>query len=280
FPHDYRLNPAGYFAALYSSPVVDELLADLAIAILGDERLRLGRGPAPDILALSFSAQDVVSHRYGVESEENLDVLRRLDVQLGRLLAAIDKASGGRAVLALSADHGFATIPEAERARNPSFRGARLVLGTRTFPSFVDRLNRLLASDLCLDARARPIYGGEGWNLIYDRAALPFRTTEGACGPAGREVRREELDAPLARLAPLFFADEVEKVLPVAARDRWHPADPAVEFARNDLDVERSGDVFVIPRPFVQMAEDAARGSGHGTHHEYDIHVPLILWGG
>jgi len=280
FPHDYRLNPAGYFAALYSSPVVDELVADLAIAMLEDNRLRLGRGPGPDLLALSFSAQDVVSHRYGAESEENLDVLRRLDVQLGRLLAAIDKASDRRAVLALSADHGFATIPEAERARNPSFRGARLVLGGRTFPSFVDRLNRLLASDLCLDARARPIYGGEGWNLIYDRGALPLRTVEGACGPPGREVGRDQLDGSLARLAPRFFADEVAEVLPVAERDRWNPSDPAVEFARNDLDLERSGDAFVIPRPFVQMADDAARGSGHGTHHEYDIHVPFILWGG
>src|SRR5262249_17168823 len=207
FPHDYRLNPAGYFAALYSSPVVDELLADLAIAMLEDARLRLGRGAAPDILALSFSAQDVVSHRYGVESEENLDVLRRLDVQLGRLLAAIDKASGGRALLAPSPDHGFATIPEGERARTPPLAGRRRVRGTRTLPTCGDRLTRLLLADLCLDARARPIYGGEGGNLIYDRAALPSRTTEGACGPAGREVRREELDARLARLAPLFFAD-------------------------------------------------------------------------
>jgi arylsulfatase A-like enzyme len=28
------------------------------------------------------------------------------------------------------------------------------------------------------------------------------------------------------------------------------------------------------------MSPDPGRGSGHGTHHEYDIHVPLIFWGG
>jgi arylsulfatase A-like enzyme len=28
------------------------------------------------------------------------------------------------------------------------------------------------------------------------------------------------------------------------------------------------------------MADDPARGSGHGSHHAYDTHVPLVFWGG
>jgi hypothetical protein len=279
FPHDYRLNPGGYFAALYQSPAIDELVADLAVAFLEDDGLRLGREATPDILALSFSAQDVVSHVYGIESEENLDVMRRLDVQLGRVLAAVDRASGGHAVVALSADHGFATIPEAERARNPGFRGARLVYGPRTFPNVVDRLNRLLASDLCLDPRSAPVFAGDGWNLIYNRPALPLTTVEGSCGPAGRTVDRQALDESLVRVAPRFFSDEIEKVLPVSQSGRWPASDAVTEFARNDLDLERSGDAFLVPRMFVQMSPDPGRGSGHGTHHEYDIHVPLIFWG-
>ena len=279
FPHDYRLNPGGYFAALYASPAIDELVADLAVAFLEDEGLRLGRGAAPDILALSFSAQDVVSHVYGIESEENLDVMRRLDVQLGRVLDAIERASDGQAVVALSADHGFATIPEAERARNPGFRGARLAYGPRTFPNVVDRLNRLLASDLCLDPRSTPVYASEGWNLIYNRPALPLRTVEGPCGPAQRPIDREALDESLVRVAPRFFTEEIEMVLPVSRSARWAASDAVTEFARNDLDLERSGDAFLVPRMFVQMSPDPGRGSGHGTHHEYDIHVPLIFWG-
>jgi Type I phosphodiesterase / nucleotide pyrophosphatase len=279
FPHDYRLNPGGYFAGLYSSPVIDELVADLAVRLLDDGALALGRGPAPDILALSFSAQDVVSHVYGTESEENLDVMRRLDVQLGRVLAAIEHASPG-AVVALSADHGFATIPDAERVRNPAFRGSRLVYGPRTFPNMVDRLNRLIDSDLCLDARSAPVYASEGWNVIYNRPALPLHTVEGACGPSGADVDRHALDQSLARVVSRFFADEVEEVLPVAQAAAWPADDPATEFARNDLDLERSGDAFLVPRMFVQMSPDPGRGSGHGTHHEYDIHVPLVFWGG
>jgi arylsulfatase A-like enzyme len=69
-------------------------------------------------------------------------------------------------------------------------------------------------------------------------------------------------------------------VLPVSRWRTWGASDPASEFALNDLDLERSGDAFLVPRMFVQMSPDPGRGSGHGTHHEYDIHVPLILWGG
>ena len=57
----------GYFTALYYSPFVDELLADIALAFWRTS-LRPGSARAPTVVAL-FSAQDTVSHSYGVESE-------------------------------------------------------------------------------------------------------------------------------------------------------------------------------------------------------------------
>jgi len=44
--------------------------------------------------------------------------------------------------------------------------------------------------------------------------------------------------------------------------------------------MERSGDAFLFPRPNVLFHWDPARGSHHGSHHEYDTHVPLIFRGG
>ena len=55
--------------------------------------------------------------------------------------------------------------------------------------------------------------------------------------------------------------------------------EPATEFANNDFDAARSGDALLIPKPYVLMHWDPARGSGHGSLHEYDTHVPLIFWG-
>jgi arylsulfatase A-like enzyme len=87
------------------------------------------------------------------------------------------------------------------------------------------------------------------------------------------------LDARLPDLVTRFFKEEVAAVLPVSQRDRWPKDDPATEFAANDLDLERSGDAFIIPKPNVLMHWDSARGTNHGTHHDYDTHVPLVFWG-
>ena len=220
-----------------------------------------------------------MSHSYGPEPEENLDVLRRLDLHLGRLLAALDQFPKGSVLLALSADHGMNTIPEAERFRDPSFKGGRLTNYPRALPSFDELLNRLVSEELCLPEGSKPLFGAEGWSLMYNRPGLPLRTVEGPCGPADRLVTAETLDAALPKLITHAFREEIAEVLPVSQRDRWPKDDPAVEFALNDFDPERSGDAFLIPQPNAIMHWDPARGTNHGTHHEYDTHVPLIFWG-
>jgi hypothetical protein len=277
--HPLTLNPRGFFASLYVSPLMDELLNELALAFLGDPAYALGRGPQPDVLAISYSAQDVVSHSYGSESEENLDVLRRLDLQIGRLLRALEAAVPGGVLLALSSDHGMQAIPEAARSRDAAFKGGRLVNSARALPSFDERLNRLLVDELCLPEGSRPIFGAEGWSLMYNRPGLPLRTVAGPCGPEDRIVSAETLDEVVPALVTRVWREEVAAVLPVSRRDRWPADDPAVEFARNDFDPERSGDAFLVPRPNVLMHWDPARGTNHGTHHDYDTHVPLVFWG-
>jgi hypothetical protein len=130
-----------------------------------------------------------------------------------------------------------------------------------------------------LDPTSRPIFGGEGWNMIYNRPALPMRTVAGRCGASDQMVTTQSLDAALPKILETFFGDELEGVLLVSQRERWPADNAAVEFARNDFDAARSGDAILIPRPGVLMHFDPGRGSGHGSHYEYDIHVPLIFWG-
>jgi hypothetical protein len=145
---------------------------------------------------------------------------------------------------------------------------------------FVERLNRLMADALCLPGASRVIYGGEGWNLIYNRPGLPMRTVAGPCGPAAAPVASADVDKALPKVIGQFFREEIQEVLLVSNRAEWPADDPAVEFARNDFDAERSGDAFLVPRPYVLMHWDPARGSGHGSIYDYDTHVPLIFWGG
>jgi arylsulfatase A-like enzyme len=281
FDHDLLLRPDKYFENIYISPIPDDLVAELALAFLGDTGLALGRRGAPDRLAVSFSAQDVVSHSYGNESEEDLDVLRRLDLHLGRLLEALGKIGPrGTVALGLSSDHGFFVIPEAGKKRVPGFTGGRLVEGERIMTSFSARLDRLVAEELCVGTSPGPLFGVEGWDLKYNRPSLPLHTVTDRCGPVGTAVSAASIDAVLPAVVDRFYKEEIREVLLTSAHDRWPADDPAVPFALNDFDAERSGDALLIPNEGVLMHWDPGRGSGHGSHYDYDTHVPLIFWGG
>lgn len=278
--HDLTKSYAGYFGGIFSSPFIDEMVADLAVEVLADKTLALGRRDDPDLLCLSFSGQDGVSHNYGPESEENLDLLRRLDVQIGRVLQELERVSPGGVVVAFSADHGFSPIPEASKRRVPGFKGGRVPVGTYANVPFLARLNRATDDALCLPDGAKPIFGVEGFNLRYDLPKLPMlRSVEGECGAAGRAVTREDVDRVLPGVVRRLWFEEFSGVLLSSQKDAWDPKNPAVEFARNAYDAERSGDAMLIPRPGVVMGWDPARGTSHGSHSEPDIHVPLIFWG-
>ncbi|MFI5180523.1 MAG: alkaline phosphatase family protein [Thermoanaerobaculia bacterium] len=276
-----RSEPTGYFAGIYRSPLIDELTADLALAALADPTLALGHQGTPDLLAISFSAHDPVAHDYGDESEESLDVLRRRDVQIGRVLDALAREyPAGTVLVALSADHGFEPIPEVARQLDRSASGGRVV-GSRAYAdNVVDRLNRMIDDELCLDRSVQPLFGIEGWNLFYRRAAFPTRTIAGPCGAAGRLVTAADVDRVLPKVVKLRYDEEVAEVLLVRQKASWPKDSPALEFVRNDFDPVRSGDAILVPRPGMLTISDPGRGSMHGTHHEADTHVPLVFWGG
>ena len=286
FPHELSAygrvpagGPFGYFGGLYRSPFIDVLTADLVLAFLNDAQVALGKGDVPDLLAISFSGHDPVSHDYGDESEESRDTLRRLDVQIGRVLDALDaNYPKGTVLLALSADHGFPTMPEVARALDPNATGGRLETGRDTLNNARERLNRFLDEALCLDRSAKIVGATDGWSLFYNRASFPFKTVAGTCGPAGASVTIADVDRVLPKVVRHEWEEEVEAVLPVSTEASW-PEGPVLPFVRNDFDRERSGDAFVIPRWGVQSSYNPGRGSMHGTHYEYDIHVPLVFWG-
>ena len=99
------------YRAIKHSPFADQLTLDFVEALLDAEPL--GRDEVPDLLAISFSATDIVGHAYGPESLEAEDNLLRLDGVIARLfellLARLPKH---QVIVALSADHGIIETPE------------------------------------------------------------------------------------------------------------------------------------------------------------------------
>lgn len=246
-------------ADLFDTPFLDTALTDLALRILDDRELALGRSGGMDLLALSFSANDMAAHDYGDGSQEELEVLRRLDRQLGRLLEALRRRPAGSVVLALSADHGFLA------ADGPPPQ--RLQLGGRG----LDAVNAALRARLCLPEDAKPVLGLTTWSLYLD-PTLRGRTTGEACGAP------RDLEAALRAEVPRAFRELFPRGV-TAVVDPAAPPPPALApFVSNSRFAGRSGDLMVFPQPGA-MSGDGARGWGHGTHLAYDTHVPLIFWG-
>lgn len=253
FPHAYgdatTFPNEGFYHALYESPVVDEYLAAFARELVARERLGMDRHL--DYLGLSFTAVDTVGHDYGPHSREVLDAVLRLDRALGELLGFLDQQVGRQRVLvALSADHGVAPMPE---------RQTRLGLpGMRESPAGVACVQSVLR-------RLDEVYGVRDWfaaDLYLDTHQV-----------ARSGVPRGELDRSIATwLAACPGAARVWTRAELSP-DRT-AADPMLNLQRASYLPARSPDFVVQWRPWYVPAQ---AGTNHGTPQAYDTHVPLVL---
>lgn len=235
---------------LVASPVYDEAL-DLLVSEL-IKRERVGRGASTDLLLVSYSATDFVGHAHGLEAPEMDAQLKALDAILGRLLARVEKASGGSVALALSSDHGAIPAPEDASGRA---QGVRRVHWER----FGETLEAALQAEWPL-RDGRWIVSNQLPNLYLNRAAAQAR------GLAWPEF--------LARAAKVLSGvDGLAGVYAAGAKGT-----PFDEAFRLSYDPGRSGDLLAIMAQGVLLGE-VPPGTTHGTPWDYDALVPLVFWG-
>ena len=106
FPHSLKnVKESEKPGSLISTPYGDQLLVDLAISTLDNEKL--GMHDITDMLCISFSSTDYVGHQYGPASVEVQDLYIKLDKQIAFLLNALDEKIGkGNYTVFLTGDHG------------------------------------------------------------------------------------------------------------------------------------------------------------------------------
>jgi hypothetical protein len=274
FPHDLAAAKLPYPSALMWSPVGDRLLADLAVRLIDDRALALGRRGVPDLLMISFSANDYVSHYDGPDSIEELEVVRALDLDVGRILDELSRRFPKGLRVVLTADHGFHPLPEAVQADEGPDAARRLPIDR-----FVGDLNARIEDALCLPPAADPISKFECWSLFLDATKRALETQEGRCGPGGRAVTRDDILAALPGAVRDASANSVVRVIPVTPECSFAADDPDSTMARNGCVPGRSGDIFLIPRRGTVLDWDNGRGTTHGAPFDYDTHVPLVFWG-
>jgi hypothetical protein len=87
------------------------MLLDFTSSAIAEERL--GQRGVIDLLSVSFSSNDSVGHTFGPDSPQVRDIAIRTDRAIGQLLDRVDKLVGlQHTIVALTADHGVAPVPE------------------------------------------------------------------------------------------------------------------------------------------------------------------------
>ncbi|WNO54826.1 alkaline phosphatase family protein [Stakelama saccharophila] len=250
---------AGDYHAFRASPEFDGATLALAAALIQD--MKLGRGPATDIIDIGASATDYVGHTYGTEGSEMCLQLLSLDRDLGDFFGVLD-ATGVDYVVALTADHGGNDLPERERMH-------AIPDAKRVDPSISAKLiGARIAQELGL--ADNPLHGSGVGDIWIDHD-LDSATREKVLAAAVQRYRADP------QVAAVFTRKDLEQVAiahtpPVT----WSLA----ERARASFDPNRSGDLIVMLKPRITPIPDPTGGyvATHGSIWDYDRRVPILFW--
>ena len=256
FPHRFPVEPrraAAFFPVWQGSPFSDEYLARMASRMT--DLYKLGQREATDVLAVSFSALDIIGHSYGPESREIEDALIRLDETIGTLIERLD-ADVGREhyVMALTSDHGVAAIPQTMGAARIATDDIR------------ERIEEALVKQFSGPQSGAHYVANVTFTNVYLADGVWSRVA--ADEEAWRRVEAAVVAMP--GVARLLRVDRLESSSP----------DPEIRAAALSTFPDRSGDLIVVPKPNWTVGPRAEQSATtHGTAQPYDRQVPLILFG-
>jgi arylsulfatase A-like enzyme len=252
FPHAIAKADAPEFMSQWQrTPFADEYLGRMAAAAV--DAHALGRGEHSDLLAVSFSTLDLVGHQFGPSSHEVQDIVVRLDRTIGVLLDHLDATIGKDGyVVALSADHGVAPMPEQTESS-----------GRQTGAQALAAIDNALA----------PFFGPGKYAIssVYtDLYLAPGVLDRVKADPKASAAVLDALRG-LPAVANAFRGDEL------SSPDARTSPDPAKRAAALSYHAPRSGDFIIVPRLNWMLSTSSA--TTHGTLHPYDQRVPVLFYG-
>lgn len=243
----------GTYAAQWErSPFADAYLGRFAAALV--QSLRLGTHDGTDVLAVSFSSPDLVGHAFGPRSHEVQDMYAHLDKTIGTLFDRLDALVGkDQWVVALSSDHGVATIPEQLQAEGKD--AGRINSG-----AIVDAIEGVLKPALGPGRYVTAI----NTNDIYFEPGVYNKILR------SRQLTTAVVSAIAARpgVQRVFRSEEVRG----AARSK----DPLVRAAALSYFPGRGGDLIFAAKPGWMIS---GTGTTHGSATPDDQRVPILFYG-
>jgi len=242
-----------YYEAMIATPYGNDMLEAFAEDALKEEHL--GRHSGTDLLAVSFSSNDLLGHKVGPDAPEVRDMCIQTDRVFGKFLHALDAGVGaGNYVLVFTSDHGVAPLPEELTKRGiPAgrFSGAELAQTVQS----------------ALTAK----YGPGKW--IAGAAEMAAYLNQDLLQEKHASLAEaEQTAAEAVRQLPYIFrvytADQLQ-------HDN-QPGDPIGLLMERGYYRGRSADLLIVAKPYWIASR---QGTTHGTPFSYDTHVPLIFFG-
>jgi len=240
------------------TPFANTFLTDFALSGMRNEGL--GQDAQTDMLCISYSTPDIIGHAFGPYSKEIEDTYLRLDADIERLIAALNKEIGkGEYVLFLTADH--AVVPVPQLLVDHKLPGGYFYEDTN-FVQLGAQLEAKFGANIIDDFDNLNIY------LDHDTMAL-------------FEMNYDEVVA--------FIVGEVYSwsgVKRVFTRDQLYNVngtDPWFNMVRNGYHHMENGDIVYTLEPgylpVLKDTESSHKGTSHGSAYSYDTHVPLLWYG-
>ena len=254
FPHPFgEADDKLFYTRLLVSPVGDQLTLDFSKALITHEQL--GQDEIPDYLSISFSAVDAVNHFFGPSSLENEDVVVQLDRILAELLAFIDKTVGLKyTLIVLSADHGMADMPE--YMTGLGYKAGRL--DPDEIVTVANKVGQKLGVDKIVRFFYRPYLYLNDERI--EAAKIDRTKVENAIADALTDMEGLALAVPTSGLTS-------------------QQTNPLVAQVRRNHHVTRSGDIYVIQKPYWFLFDKGPVAAMHGSPWRFDTHVPIIFMG-
>ena len=264
---------ATYYQDMVTSPYGNDLLLAFAKECVVAEKL--GQRDAPDLLAISFSSNDLVGHAWGPDSHEVLDVTLRSDLIMADLLKFLDaKVGPGNYSVVVTADHGVGPIPEVSAAKGLDAERIPPIALLKNAEAHLRAAYGRANPD---KADAKPGEPKADRNLWIEAVSAPnFYLNQ-------RRIKAHDLapgDAAEKLAAWLRTQKGIDRAYTHAqlSAEEGPAGDALFAPMRRSFHPDRSGDVVVVTKP-LSLFDTYTTGTSHGSPHSYDTHVAFLVYG-
>jgi arylsulfatase A-like enzyme len=272
-----------FYELVGRTPAANSYELDFAKELIKSEKL--GQSGVTDLVVVSLSANDILGHQFGPDSDFEKDMVFSLDHDLDAFFTWLDQSIGLKNVwLALSADHGVAPIP-----------GEAAKLGIHAaavnMQAVYDKLNGRLNARYSSAAKVDYLMPGPDlpYIVLNKRAFQAAGLNEDAAEDAVAAMLPEEV----ASLAPKPPVDETEPFqhrqpptpqvagiyTRVALANGQLPPSEWGRLLAHSYSQHGNWYVMMILAPYQLEGTGPFAGTTHFSPWSYDRHVPLALYG-